>query len=92
MARNKNQDDSYNASFPSALRRLLQERGETQGDIAAATGKTRQTVSQYYNGISEPSYDTLVKIADHFDVSLDYLLGRTKEPYMNPSAVDDLGL
>lgn len=92
MARNKKPDDCYNAPFPSALRELLREHGETQGDIAAVTGKTRQTVSQYYNGISEPSYDTLVKIADHFDVSLDYLLGRTKEPHMTPSAVDELGL
>lgn len=40
------------------------------------TGKTRQTVSQYCNGVSEPGYSTLVKIADHFDVSIDYLLGR----------------
>lgn len=92
MARNKKPDDGYNAPFPSALRELLKERGETQGDIAAVTGKTRQTVSQYYNGISEPSYDTLVKIADHFDVSLDYLLGRTREPRREPSAVDELCL
>lgn len=92
MARNKKPDDSYNAPFPSALRGLLNDRKETQGDIAAVTGKTRQTVSQYYNGISEPSYDTLVKIADHFDVSLDYLLGRTGEPHRKPSAVDELCL
>ena len=35
-------------------------------------------VSQYIHGISEPGCNTLVKIADYFDVSLDYLLGRTE--------------
>lgn len=49
----------------------------TQAQLAEITGKTRQTISQYVNGISEPGYDTLVKIADHFRISLDYLLGRS---------------
>lgn len=93
MARNKTTvEKKYNAPFPTALRTLMEERGKTQENIANATGKTRQTVSQYVNGISEPGYDVLVKIADYFDVSLDYLLGRTDDPSRAPCAVDDLGL
>ena len=93
MARNKTSvEEKYNAPFPTALRRLMEERCKTQENIANVTGKTRQTVSQYVNGISEPGYDVLVKIADSFDVSLDYLLGRTADPSMMPCAVDDLGL
>ena len=92
MARNKKQDSGYNSKFSAALQKLLKARRETQGDIAAVTGKTRQTVSQYYNGVSEPGYETLVKIADHFNVSTDYLLGRTEDPKQVPSAVDNLGL
>lgn len=93
MARNKTSvEEKYNAPFPTALRRLMEERCKTQENIANVTGKTRQTVSQYVNGISEPGYDVLVKIADSFDVSLDYLLGRTADPSRMPCAVDDLGL
>lgn len=92
MARNKYPEDKRNSPFASALRELMAEKGTTQEDLAKVTKKTRQTVSQYTNGISEPSYETLVKIADYFDVSTDYLLGRTEEPSRQPCAVDDLGL
>lgn len=93
MARNKTSVlEKYNAPFPVALRTLMEERCKTQESIAKMTGKTRQTVSQYVNGISEPGYDVLVKIADYFDVSLDYLLGRTSDPNRAPCAIDELGL
>lgn len=93
MARNKTPvEEKYNAPFPSALRTLMEERGETQENIAKAAGKTRQTISQYVNGISEPGYDVLIKIADYFDVSIDYLLGRTRDPSRTPCAADELGL
>lgn len=93
MARNKTSvEEKYNAPFPTALRALMDERGETQENIAKAAEKTRQTVSQYVNGISEPSYETFVKIADYFNVSADYLLGRTEDPNRKPCAADELGL
>lgn len=93
MARNKTQiGEKYNAPFPTALRKLMEERGVTQENIAKAAEKTRQTVSQYVNGISEPGYETLVKIADFFDVSVDYLLGRTEDSSRKPCAADELGL
>ncbi len=79
--------------FATRLRLLMNEQPiTTQTQLAEITGKTRQTISQYVNGVSEPGYDTLVKIADHFEVSLDYLLGRTADPDMQTSAVDELGL
>lgn len=63
--------------FSSTLRILMTVPPiTTQAQLAEITGKTRQTISQYVNGISEPGYDTLVKIADYFEVSIDYLLGR----------------
>lgn len=93
MSRNKTQiGEKYSAPFPTALRKLMEERGETQENIAKAVGKTRQTISQYVNGVSEPGYDALVKIADYFDVSIDYLLGRTEDPCRSPCAVDALGI
>ena len=70
---NPKSTEKYNTPFPTTLRKLMEERGETQDALASVTSKTRQTVSQYVNGISEPSYITLVKIADYFNVSTDYL-------------------
>lgn len=65
-----------NTPFSLALSRLMNKRNITQGVLAERIGKSRQAVSQYINGVSEPGYDTLVKIASFFNVSLDYLLGR----------------
>ena len=79
MARcKKDVSEKYNAPFPSNLRTLMKIKSVNQEMLSAVTGKTRQTVSQYVNGISEPSYSTLVKIAEYFDVSTDYLLGKSK--------------
>lgn len=44
---------------------------------------SQNTISQYETGTREASYDTLIAIADYFDVSLDYLLGRTDNPKVN---------
>lgn len=85
--------DMHKSPFPVALRALMSEKpATTQEKLAEITGKTRQTVSQYVNGISEPGYDTLIKIADYFDVSIDYLLGRTKDRRKTPSVYDQIGL
>lgn len=71
--------EKYNSVFATRLRRLFDERPNiTQAQLSKTIGVTRQTISQYLNGISEPSYAALVKIADYFDVSLDYLLGRSE--------------
>lgn len=88
----KGVSEAYNMPFPVALRTLMGEKPVSQEVLAKVTEKTRQTVSQYVNGISEPGYDTLIKIADYFDVSVDYLLGRTKDRRRDPTVYDKIGL
>lgn len=92
MPRNKKQGDKYTAPFAMSLRKILEKKGATQGELATQIGVTPQTVSQYCSGASEPSFDNLVKIADWLNVSIDYLLGRTADPNRQPSAIDSLGL
>ena len=93
MARQKrNIAEKYNSVFATRLRQIIQERDITQDSIATHIGVSRQTVSQYANGISDPSFETLGKIADYFNVTTDYLLGRTNDPSPHPSAVNDLKL
>ena len=43
----------------------------------------QNTISRYENGIREADYATLILFADYFDVSVDYLLGRTDNPRVN---------
>lgn len=44
--------------------------------MAEMLGIAQPSYIRYENGSSEPSQETLVKIADIFDISVDYLLGR----------------
>lgn len=44
----------------------------------------QNTLSRYENELRQADYKTLILFADYFDVSIDYLLGRTDDPRMNP--------
>lgn len=67
----------YNSVFPLRLRQLCEKHGTTQQNIAEICGTQRQTVSGWMNGQNRPDILSLVKIAEHFNVSTDYLLGLT---------------
>ena len=59
------------------FRQLMDETGAKREEIARAIGVSTVAVGQYYNGETLPSIENLIKIADYFNVSTDYLLGRT---------------
>lgn len=59
------------------INRLLEERDETQKWLAKRSGVTEATISRICKGVSLPGGDVLGQIADAFDVSADYILGRT---------------
>lgn len=52
----------------------------TQEELAKRIGITRAALSHYEKNRREPDYETLQKLADFFDVNVDYLLGRTVDP------------
>lgn len=56
---------------------LAQENGLKQTDLANLIGCSTGNISDWKKGKVRPSVDYLVKIADHFNVSVDYLIGRT---------------
>ncbi len=73
-----NAEEKANRPFARVLRSLLAEPPVTsQAQLAEILGKTQQAIGQYVSGKSEPGYDVIIAIADHFQVSVDYLLGRT---------------
>lgn len=61
------------------LKELRIQRGLYQKDIAAKLGVDRTTYVKYENGSSEPNHEMLQKLADIFETTTDYLLGRTDE-------------
>ncbi|MBR6736847.1 MAG: helix-turn-helix transcriptional regulator [Clostridia bacterium] len=62
--------------FPYIFKLLLTEKGETQSSVANYLGTTQATISRWVCGQNEPDLTILTKLADFFDVSTDYLLGR----------------
>ena len=58
------------------LKELRKLSNKTQDDIAALLNTTQATYSRYEQNQSEPTIDTLCKLADYYNVSLDYLIGR----------------
>ncbi|WP_082593479.1 helix-turn-helix domain-containing protein [Paenibacillus sp. Soil766] len=56
---------------------LREKRGLTQEDLSVKIGISRASLSHYETNRREPDYETINKIANFFNVSIDYLLGRT---------------
>lgn len=63
-------------NFALNFKNLLLEKDFTQQFIAKKLNTTQQTVSRWINGQNEPDLATLIKLADIFNCSVDYLLGR----------------
>lgn len=63
--------------FSLKLKSLREEAGYSQARLAAKLGVSQSTVGGWESGTREPSFKTLMGIADLFVVSVDYLLGRT---------------
>ncbi len=62
--------------FHERLNFLKDEKNITQAQIADAIDITPQALSYYFNG-REPNYDILLKLSDYFEISVDFLLGKT---------------
>ena len=65
------------------IRNIRIDRGYTQKQIGDYLGISQNTYSQYEIGVLNYPVDVLIKLADLYDVSIDYLVGRTntKKPY-----------
>ena len=66
--------------FPDRLKELRNAKGVTQKKMAEYLGITEQAYGKYEYAMREPNHKTTIKLADFFDVSTDYLLGRSDNP------------
>lgn len=65
--------------FGDRLKELREDMGLTQEQLSIRLDITRQQLSNYETNKYQPSFDILIRISDFFNVSLDYLLCRTKQ-------------
>jgi transcriptional regulator with XRE-family HTH domain len=62
------------------LKEIRKERGISQLKLALDLNMNQNSISRYEKGSREADYATLIKLADYFGVSIDYLLERTDDP------------
>ena len=67
-------------SFATHLKNLRKSNKITQKQLAQDIGASERGIQQYELGERKPTYDMLIALADYFNVSLDYLVGRSDEP------------
>lgn len=67
---------------------LINKNNINQKILASEIGITEATLSRNLNGIHEPKGEVILKIANYFNVSSDYLLGKTDEPIYKADIVD----
>ena len=65
--------------FPDILKHLRKSENMNQLELANAIGVSRSTIGMYESGQREPDFETMEAIADYFNVSMDYLLGKSPD-------------
>lgn len=71
------------------IKRLRLARGLNQVEFAKAMGVSKQCVSNWENDNVMPSIEMLIKIADFFNVTTDYILGRNERTYIDVTGLSD---
>jgi transcriptional regulator with XRE-family HTH domain len=79
-----------NAAFPRIITLLRKERGTSQKQVSVDLEVSQALLSHYEKGIRECGLDFVVKAADYYGVSCDYLLGRTADKSGAMIAVDEI--
>ena len=70
-------------SLGPRLKELRTAKGIIQGDLGEIVGVKTSEISGYEIGTRNPSYDVLIRIADYFEVTTDYLIGRGEKQMTN---------
>lgn len=72
------------------IKKLRMNKGISQVQLADKLNVTKQSVSNWENEYIMPSVDMLIKIANFFNVSTDYLLGLSEKHTLNTDGLSDL--
>ena len=74
---------SLGDNMQNRLKALRKSRGYTQVSIQMQTGIEQSLLSKFENGDRIPPTETLVRLAEFYNVSIDYILCRTEKPEIN---------
>lgn len=66
--------------FGQHLKSLRLSHKITQKQLAIAIGASERGIQNYELNERKPTFDALIALADYFDVSIDYLVGRSDDP------------
>lgn len=77
-------------NFGNRLKELRKSVGITQAQLADTLHERRATLSNYENKNVYPGFNMLIKLADYFHVSVDYLTGRTDDYEVNSEKIEDI--
>lgn len=75
--------------FGTVLKQLRKSHSLTQQGLGTQVGLSKAVISKYENGMSYPTFDILILIADYFGVTTDYLLGVEKGKTVDVSTLTD---
>lgn len=75
--------------FGTILRQLRQSRNLTQTELGKSVWLSKAVISKYENGLGYPNFDVLIRIANYFGVTTDYLLGVSKGKTIDVSDLSD---
>lgn len=77
-------------SFAQRFKSLRMSREVSMSQLADSLSTSKSTISKYENGHLHPRKDALVKIAEFFNCSIDYLVGLTDDPSANGNTYNDI--
>lgn len=75
--------------FSERLRQLRKAKGLTQAQVAELLGGTKMMISSYESGTRYPPYATLIKLSSLYGVSIDYLLGASRNRTLNVDGLSE---
>lgn len=77
------------SEFGENLKVLRKQRNLTQADLGLHIGLSKAVISKYENGLGYPTFDILVRFADFFGVTTDYLLGVAQGKTINVTGLTE---
>lgn len=77
------------SDFGENLKTLRKPRNLTQKELGLMVGLSKAVISKYENGMGYPSFDILIRIAQYFGVTVDYLLGVSRGKKVDVSGLTD---
>lgn len=70
-------------NFGEHLKSIRSSHNITQKELAISIGISERGIQHYELNERKPTYDILIALADYFNISIDYLVGRTDNPEVN---------